>query len=149
MAIDLPPVLPPTLAAAEQISPFSSVTAPYARRLGDYDIKITGEHYLTAGELDRLFAMAQTPSQLILMINAATYNKGNLLVRLLYTSPQNGVVYIHAAQARVGEIKGSEVMKSHFGDLAGDFDLTREEFSTREVLAEIQSDRSGLDYSIS
>ncbi len=148
MAIDLPPALPPTLAAAEQISPFSSASAPYTRRLGEYDIKVTGDHHLTGGELDALFASAKSPSQLILMMNAATYNKGNLLVRLLYSSPKNGVVYVHAAQARVGEIKGSDVMKSHFGDLAGDFDLTREEFSTREVLAEIQSDRSGIDYSV-
>ncbi len=149
MAIDLPPALPPTLTAVQQISPFSAVTVPYARKLGEYEIKLTGDHHLSIDEIDRLFATAQTPSQLILMINAATYNKGNLLVRLLYTSPQNGVVYIHAFQARVGEIKGSEVMKSHFGDLSGDFDLTREEFSTREILAEIQSDRSGIDYSIS
>lgn len=149
MAIDLPPALPPTLAAAEQISPISSATAPYTRKLGEYEVKVTGDHDLTVGELDALFASAQSPSQLILMINAATYNKGNLLVRLLYTSPQNGVVYVHAAQARVGEIKGNAVMKSHFGGLAGDFDLTREEFSTGEVLAEIQSDRSGIDYSVS
>ncbi len=149
MAIDLPPALPPTLTAAEQISPFSAATAPYTRKLGDYEIRVTGDHYLTSDELNSLFAVAKTPSQLILLINAATYNKGNLLVRTLYSSPQKGVIFVHAVQARVGEIKGSEVMQRHFGDLTGDFDLTRGEFSTREVLAEIHSERSGIDYSIS
>ncbi|WP_372747361.1 ShlB/FhaC/HecB family hemolysin secretion/activation protein [Litorivivens sp.] len=149
MAIDLPPALPPVLTSSQQISSFSEVSLPYARKLGQYEIRLTGNHGLSAGELDALFVKAQTPSQLILMINSASYNNGNLLVRLLYSAPANNVVYLHAVQMRVGEIRGNEVVKRHFKDLAGDVDLTREEFSTRQVLADIQSERSGLDYSVS
>lgn len=149
MAIDLPPVMPPLLSPIQQLAPYASSTLPYSRKLGNYEIKLTGDHHLNTLELDTLFARAKTPSQLILLVNAATHNKGHLMVRMLYSSPVEGVIHVHAMQAAVGEIKGDEMIRSHFGDLSGDVTLTREEFSTREVLAELHSERAGVDYSVS
>ena len=149
MAIDLPPAMPPVLTAVQQVSPFSSITVPFVRKIENYEIHLTGEHQLSLLELDTIFAKAKTPSQAILLVNAATYSKGHLLVKVLYSSPLNGVIYVHALQTTVGSIQGDEMVRGHFGDLAGDVNLTREEFKTRELLAGIHSDRAGVDYKVS
>lgn len=149
MAIDLPPAMPPVLTALQQVSPYSSMTVPYVRKIENYEIKLTGAHHLSLLELDTIFSKAKTPSQAILLVNAATYAKGHLLVKMLYSSPVNGVIHVHAQQATVGTIQGDDMIRGHFGDLAGDVNLTRQEFSTREVLAELQSDRAGVDYKVS
>ena len=149
MAIDLPPAMPPVLTALQQVSPYSSMTVPYVRKVENYEIKLTGEHHLSLLELDTIFSNAKTPSQAILLVNAATYAKGHLLVKMLYSSPVNGVIHVHAQQATVGTVQGDDMIRGHFGDLAGDVNLTRQEFSTREVLASLQSDRAGVDYKIS
>lgn len=148
MAIDLPPVLPPALTATQDVSAYGETTAPYVRKVGDHEIKLTGNHYLNELELDTLFGRAKTPSQAILLVSAATYNKGHLLVRLLYSSPQKGVIHVHALQSNVGEIKGDALIKRHFGNLAGDHALTREEFDTERVLANLHADRVGVNYSV-
>lgn len=149
MAIDLPPAMPPALTAVQQASHYSSITVPFVRKIDNYEIKLTGEHHLSLTELDTIFARAKTPSQVILLVNGATYSKGHLLVKMLYSSPLNGVIYVHALQTQVGAIQGDDMIRNHFGDLAGDVNLTRQEFSTREILAALHSERAGVDYKVS
>ncbi|MFT5575811.1 MAG: hypothetical protein ACI89D_001330, partial [Bermanella sp.] len=149
MAIDLPPVMPPALTAVQQLAPYAAATLSFVRKLGDYQIKLTGDHRLDMTELDTLFAKAKTPSQLILLINAATYDKGHLLVRVLYSAPVGDVVHVHAIQTTEAQVKSNAFISDHFSDLADDVNLTREEFKIRDVLATIHSERIGVDYSIS
>ena len=149
MAIDLPPSMPPALTAIQEVSAYGKTTAPYVRKVGNYEIQLTGNHYLNELELDTIFAHAKTPSQAILLVNAATYNKGHLLVKLLYSSPNNGVIHVHALQYNVGDIKGDSLARRHFGNLAGDLVLTRNEFNTERVVANLHADRIGLNYNVS
>ncbi|MFT5603592.1 MAG: hypothetical protein ACI9G5_000544 [Paracoccaceae bacterium] len=55
MAIDLPPVMPPALTAVQQLAPYAAATLSFVRKLGDYQIKLTGDHRLDMTELDKAY----------------------------------------------------------------------------------------------
>lgn len=149
MAIDLPPAMPPQLTPIQDVARESENYAPYTAKIGQFELRLSGEHGLTAEELKAVFESARTPSQVILLANAATYRKGHLLVRFLYTSPIDGVIHIHAIQHKLGQVQSSRAIQRYFSDMEGDRDLTRAEFQSAAVLASLYSDRIGVDYSIS
>ncbi len=148
MAIDLPPAIPPKLTNAEQIAVYASSSQAYAGKVDGYELRVTGDHYLSDAELARIFEAAETPSQAILLINSAAHRKGNLLVVLQY-APVNNVVHVHALQGKVAGVEGASEITPYFDGLVGDFDLKRSEFDRARVMANVRSGRTGVDYDVS
>lgn len=149
MAIDLPPALPPQLTAQQEVARYSENYATVQRKIGKYELRISGEHGLTQEELNAILDKSQSPSQAILLINSSSHKKGLLLVRFFYTSPVNGVINVHAIQHRVGHIQGPDFLQRHFSSLTGDRELIRKEFQTPAILAGLRADRAGVNYTVS
>lgn len=148
MAIDLPPAVPPTLVNASYISDYASSASAYAGKVGSFELRVTGNHYLSNAELDRIFEVAKSPDQAILLINSATNRKGHLLVNTLY-SRQQTVIFVHALQANLTNVTGAEAITPYFKGLEGDPDLKRSEFDRARAMANVKSERTGVDYSVS
>ncbi len=150
MALDLPPVIPPQLSTAERIEAYAPASAVSAFRatIEGRELIVTGNRYLSEEQLRTLTSAAQTPSQAIRAINQAYYQLGHLLVTVYYAPRGNGI-HVHVVNAGLADIEGPATIRAHFDDLIGDKDLTTSEFDTRRVLANLKSERSGVDYSIS
>ncbi|MGJ8686524.1 MAG: ShlB/FhaC/HecB family hemolysin secretion/activation protein [Spongiibacteraceae bacterium] len=148
MAIDLPPVLPPQLSTAAHIESYRGAAAPYVGVVNGYELRVTGSHHLTEQELSLIFTAAKTPSQAIILMNTLTNKKGYLLVSMQY-APDNQIVHVHAIQARVAGVKGETRVLEYFSDLKGEKDLSRAEFDKARVMANVHSQRVGLDYAVS
>lgn len=145
MAIDLPPVIPPQLAKLEVLERYSGGAAPYVGIVNGYELRVTGDHHLSDEEMATIFSSANTPSQAIILMNSLAYRKGHLLVTMQY-APDVNIVYVHAVQGTVRSIEG-EGIAEYFGKLKGDSDLTRADFDRARVMANVRSERAGLDYS--
>ncbi|MEX1670733.1 ShlB/FhaC/HecB family hemolysin secretion/activation protein [Zhongshania guokunii] len=147
MAIDFPSALPPQLTTVEQIVSTAAAGAPYTGLVNGYELRVSGNHFLNEEELESIFTAAKTPSQAIFLMNSMVLRKGHLLVLMQY-APEGSVVYIHAVQARLAQVKGAGVAE-FFKDLEGDTDLTRGEFERARVMANVKSQRVGVNYSAS
>lgn len=147
MAIDLPPAVPPTLVNASYISDYASSASAYVGKVGSFELRVTGNHHLNNDELDKIFEVAKSPDQAILLISSATNRKGHLLVNTLYSREQT-VIYVHALQANLSNVTGDEAITPYFKGLEGDSDLKRSEFDRARAMANIKSDRTGVDYSV-
>lgn len=145
MAIDLPPVIPPQLAKLEVLERYASGATPYVGIVNGYELRVTGDHHLTDEEMAKIFAAANTPSQAIILMNSLAYRKGHLLVTMQY-APDVSVVYVHAVQGTVRKVEGEGVAE-YFEPLTGDSDLTRADFDRVRVMANVRSERAGVDYS--
>lgn len=148
MAIDLPPVIPPQAWTAERIESAAAQRAVSVYRVGGYDLHITGNKYLSTEQLDMLMTHAQTPAQAINAINQAYYQLGHLLTTV-YFAQRGELIYAHVVNGRLADIKAPEAIRGYFSPLIGDDDLRRAEFDARRVLANLKSDRAGVDYGIS
>lgn len=148
MAIDLPPAVPPTLVNTSAISDYASSASAYVGKVASFELRVTGDHHLTNAELDKIFEAAKSADQAILLISSATNRKGHLMVNTLYARQQS-VIYVHALQARVGDVSGAEAIVPFFDGLEGDADLKRSEFDKARAMADIKSERTGVDYSVS
>ncbi|WP_372810460.1 hemin-binding protein [Litorivivens sp.] len=148
MAIDLPPAVPPTLVNTSYISDYAAGASAYTGKVGSFELHVTGDHHLSSAELDKIFEVAKSADQAILLISSATNRKGHLLVNTLYARQQN-VVHVHALQARVGNVSGDEGIVPFFDGLEGDADLKRSEFDKARAMANVKSERTGVDYSVS
>ena len=147
MAIDFPPALPPQLTTPQYIESVSGASASYNGKVNGYELRVSGTHYLSNDELDAIFVAAKTPSQAIFLMNSLVLRKGHLLVTMQY-APDSNVVYIHAVQGRVADVQGNQ-LGEFFEGLVGDADLTRAEFERARVMANVKSQRIGMDYSVS
>jgi hypothetical protein len=146
MAIDLPQALPPQLVTLQEIQSHSS-SAPYVGTVNGHQLMVSGQHYLSNGELDRVMAAAKTTSQAIILMNAQVALKGRYLVSMTY-APDDKVVHVHAVQKQVSGVEGDGIAE-YFDSLVGDKDLTRSEFDRARVMANVKSERVGVNYSSS
>lgn len=149
MAIDLPPALPPQLTIPATIVEASQNEGAYIRRVGDFALQLSGAHHLSTAELDQIFSQASTPSEAIVLMNAWTHRRGYLLVQYIYSRPINGVIHVRAIQKEVGEISGDSAIVNYFKARENDSSPTRSEFVLDGTFANLISDRTGIDYSIS
>ncbi len=147
MAIDFPSALPPQLTSVAEIRTAAGASATYTGLVNGYDLRVTGNHYLSEKELSVIFDAAKTPSQAIFLMNSLSLRKGHLLVLMQY-APEGSTVYVHAVQATVAGITGDGIAE-YFADLEGDKDLTRAEFERARVMANVKSQRTGVAYSTS
>lgn len=146
MAIDFPPALPPQLTTVQYMQSVAGTGTPYTGLVNGYELRVSGTHYLSNDELDAIFTAAKTPSQAIFLMNSLALRKGHLLVTMQY-APDSNVVYIHALQGKVSDVQG-EGVDEYFTALIGDENLTRAEFERARVMANVTSQRTGLDYSV-
>lgn len=144
MAIDLPPVIPPQLAKLEVLEQYAAGATPYVGIVNGYELRVSGEHHLTDDEMAKIFAAANTPSQAIILMNSLAYRKGHLLVTMQY-APDVSIVHVHAVQGTVRRVEGEGVAE-YFEPLKGDSDLTRADFDRARVMANVRSERAGVDY---
>lgn len=149
MAIDLPPPLPPALTIPGAIVEASQTQGAYIRRVGDFALQLSGIHYLAKAELDQIFSQAKTPSEAIILMNTWTHRRGHLLVQYIYTRPVNGVIHVRAIQKTLGEISGDDLIRAYFKDLKGEQTPKRADFVLKRSQASLQSERAGVDYSVS
>ncbi len=150
MAIDLPPVIPPQASTAERIVQYSSARedAVYEAEVAGYTLRITGNRHLSKEQLDMLMAAAKTPAQAVNALNQSYHHLGHLLTTI-YFAQRDETIFVHVINGTLADIKAPEGIKEHFSSLIGDSDLHRSEFDTKRVLANLKSDRAGLDYEIS
>lgn len=148
MAIDLPPALPPQLESADKIAAYSASAAAYTGTINGFNLKVTGDHYLSKDDLDAIFKAAKTPSEAIILINANTARRGRYLVTTLYASPVQNTINVHAVQGTLTGLKGPAGITHFFDDLVGDPDLEAGEFDRARVMANLRSSRSGMNYSV-
>ncbi len=150
MAIDLPPVIPPQASTAERIEQHSASLSQssYEAVVAGYTLRITGNRYLSVEQLDSLMSAASTPAQAINAVNQAYYQQGHLLTTV-YFAQRGNTIYGHVVNGSLADIKAPAKIRSYFSGLIGDDDLLRREFDAKRVLANLQSDRSGVDYSVS
>lgn len=149
MAIDLPPVIPPQLSTAERIEAYAPAGAEtVTATIQNKTLRITGNRYLTDEQLRRILDNAETPSQAIRAINQAYYNLGHLLVTVYY-APQGETVLVHVINAGLAEVEAPKKIRVHFAGLIGDEELTVSEFDAKRILADVKSQREGVDYKIS
>lgn len=147
MAIDFPSALPPQQATVVQIAEWAGASNIYQGVVNGYQIRVSGDHYLSREQLDKIFKSATTPSQAIFLMSSAALRNGHMLVSMQY-APDGEVIYVHALQARVVELKGGEI-STFFTDLKDKPSLSRAEFDRARVTANVRSERTGIDYSVS
>lgn len=147
MAIDLPPAMPPTPVSMQVVTEKQSAT-PVLASVGGYTLKISGDHYLAAGQIESIVAAAKSPAQALQLLNAATAREGRLLVRYLY-HVSGRTLHVYALQMRVAAVQGDEELKPYFNGLVGDDDLSRAEYERARLMAGVRSQRSGVDYQVS
>lgn len=148
MPIELPPAIPPQLTDVQQIERLAAGSRPVAVTVNDSEVRVSGDHNLDESEVRKILTPAETPSQAILMLTAATNRQGYLLVTNYYT-PRHHVVQVHAVQGRLAELDGSPRIVGYFAGLEGEDNLERGQFDRARVMANVYSERTGLDYSIS
>ncbi|MBW2941641.1 hypothetical protein [Zhongshania aquimaris] len=149
MAIDLPPVIPPQASTAERIEQYAAAQSDSIIdvKVGGYDLRISGNRYLTREQIDLIMGVAKTPAQAVNALNQAYYQLGHLLVTV-YFAHRDNVIYAHVINGHLSAIKAPESISPYFSGLIGDQDLTRTEFDTKRVLANLKSDRAGLNYAV-
>lgn len=147
MAIDFPSALPPQQATVVQIAEWAGASNIYQGVVNGYQIRVSGDHYLSREQLDKIFKSATTPSQAIFLMSSAALRNGHMLVSMQY-APDGEAIYVHALQARVVELKGGEI-STFFTDLKDKPSLSRAEFDRARVMANVRSERTGIDYSVS
>ncbi|WP_272992538.1 MULTISPECIES: ShlB/FhaC/HecB family hemolysin secretion/activation protein [Spongiibacter] len=148
MAIDLPPVIPPQAWTAERVEHAAAKLPVAMYEVGGYSLHITGNRHLSADQLDLLMRNAKTPAQAINAINQAYYQLGHLLTTV-YFAQRGDVIYAHVVHGRLADVKAPDSIRGYFSGLIGDDDLRRREFDAQRVLANLKSDRAGMDYSVS
>ncbi len=148
MAIDLPPIIPPQLSTVDRIAAHASVSGEIIEtRAAGFDLRVSGNRYLSRKQIENIAAASTTPSQAIRAINQAYYQMGHLLVAVYY-APDESKIHVHVVNGRLTGIEGASVVAGHFSPLVGDDDLTVDEFERRRVMAELQAVRMGKDYAI-
>lgn len=150
MAIDLPPAIPPQASTAERIEQYGAArdAAIYQANVAGYQLRITGVRHLSREQLDTLMAAAKTPAQAVSAVNQAHYHLGYLLT-MTYFAQSGQTIFVHVVNGELAGIKAPASISGHFKGLIGDTDLLRSEFDAKRVLANLKSDREGLDYGIS
>lgn len=148
MAIDLPPIIPPQLSTAQKIQAHAAVSGDVIEtRVAGFDLRISGNRYLTKSQIEKIAAASTTPSQAIRALNQVYYQLGHLLVAVYY-APEGSSIHVHVINGRLTGVEGPDSVKGHFEPLVGDKDLTVADFERRRVLAELQALRMGRDYAI-
>jgi len=147
MAIDFPSALPPQQASVARIAEWAGSSATYHGLINGYQLQVSGAHHLSSVELDKIFKVAKTPSQAIFLMSSAVQRKGYMLVSMQY-APEGNKIYVHALQSKIVGLKGGGIT-AYFADLKGDADLSRAEFDRARVMANVRSERTGVDYSVS
>ena len=148
MAIDLPPTLPPQTAALATVNQYASGAVPVVGKVGSYEVRVTGDHHLSAPQLEKIFSVTNTPTTAVKLINSAIVRNGHLLVTLFY-APQGRVIHVHAVQGVVKSVEGESGVKGLFQGLVGDADLTYGEFDRVRVNAGLQASRASKTYTAS
>jgi hemolysin activation/secretion protein len=150
MAIDLPPVIPPQASSAERIEQYAAAQsdAIIDLKIGEYDLRISGNRYLSREQIDLIMTVVKTPAQAINALTQAYYQLGHLLVTV-YFAHRDNTIFAHVINGHLAEIEAPEGISPYFSSLIGDQDLTRSEFETKRVLADLKSERTGLDYGVS
>ena len=146
MAIDLPPVIPPQAWTSEHVEHAAAKLPVAIYQVGGYSLHISGNRYLSDQQLDLLMSNAKTPAQAINAINQAYYQLGHLLTTV-YFAQRDDVIYAHVVHGSLADIKAPDSIRRYFSPLIGDNNLQRSEFDAQRVLANLKSDRAGLDYS--
>ena len=149
MAIDLPPVIPPQASTAERIEQYSALQAENIVnvKIGDYALIISGNRYLSGEQIDLIMSAAQTPAQAVNALNQAYYQLGHLLVTV-YFAQRDNTIFAHVINGKLSAISAPESIYPYFAGLIGDEDLNKTDFGTKQVLANLKSERSGLDYAV-
>lgn len=147
MAIDLPPAMPPTPVSMQFVTE-KQTAEPLVARVGEYTLRVGGDHYLQSAQIDSILASAKSPSQALQLLTAATAREGRLLVRYLY-HVSGRTIHVHALQMELAAVRGDEAIDGYFDGLEGDSDLTRAEYERARLMAEVRSQRSGVDYQVS
>jgi hypothetical protein len=149
MAIDLPPVMPPVLASKAQAeAAVTGAPSVISTDASGTTLKVYGNRYLTDAEVSNIISAAQTPSEAILQLTRRYYESGHLLVKIRYFRALDSIL-VFVDQLKVSDVRGDSQAAAHFAGLVGDADLTIAEFDRPRVLADVQAQRSGLDYTIS
>lgn len=149
MAIDLPPVIPPQASTAERIEQYAALQRDNIIdvSVGDYTLKISGNRYLSREQIDLIMSAALTPAQAVNALNQAYYQVGHLLVTV-YFAQRDKTIFAHVINGKLSAIKAPDSIYPYFSGLIGDEDLQKSEFGSKQVLASLKSDRSGLDYAV-
>ncbi|MDF1692023.1 MAG: ShlB/FhaC/HecB family hemolysin secretion/activation protein [Zhongshania sp.] len=149
MAIDLPPLIPPQASTAERIEQYSAQHSEsvIAVKVGDYDLRISGNRYLTREQIDMIMGAAKSPAQAVNALNQAYYQLGHLLVTV-YFAQRDKTIFAHVINGKLAAIKAPDSITPYFSGLVGDEDLRKSEFGGKQVLANLKSDRAGLDYAV-
>ncbi|CAA0081112.1 hypothetical protein [Zhongshania aliphaticivorans] len=149
MAIDLPPIIPPQASSAERIEQYAAAQSDSIVdvKIGEYNLRISGNRYLSQEQIDLIMGLAKTPAQAVNALNQAYYQLGHLLVTV-YFAHRDKTIFAHVINGYLSDIKAPESMYPYFSDLIGDQDLNRSEFETKRVLANLKSERAGLNYAV-
>ncbi len=148
MAIDLPPVLPPVLAdeaSYYELKRGVSNTLGIQGNIAGTTIRVYGNQKLDAEAVRAMIAEAAVPSEFIKQLTRAYYDDGNILTRVLYFR-EGTTVSVFISEYELAGVEGSESITPYFVGLRGDSDLTLGEFYNARELANIRSERSGVNY---
>lgn len=148
MSIDLPPTLPPQLVELDFIESHAAREQPVSVAVNGFELHVTGAHYLSEVDLRELLELAETPSQAILLIASSMARRGHLLVTTYYARQRN-VVFVHALHGTVDGLEGPPAVTGYFAGLEGESELKRSQYDRARVMANVRSDRTGVDYSVS
>ena len=150
MAIDLPPIIPPQASTADRIEQYAAVQSDSVIevKVGGYDLRISGNRYLSREQIDLVMSRVKTPAQAVNALNQAYYQLGHLLVTV-YFAHRDKTIFAHVINGHLSEIKAPDSLYPYFSKLIGDEDLSRTEFETQRVLADLKSERAGLNYAVS
>jgi hypothetical protein len=150
MAIDLPPVIPPQASSAERIEQYAALNtqALIEVKIGEYNLRISGNQYLTREQIEAVMASATSPAQAVNALNQAYYQLGHLLVTV-YFAQRDKTTYAHVINGHLAAIKAPDYIYPYFSELIGDDDLSKTDFDSKRVLANLRSDRAGHHYAVS
>lgn len=149
MAIDMPPAMPPELADKALIEQVASSQSAYIEAaVSQTQFRVFGNTQLSQSTVKTVLSSAESPSEGVVKLTRAYYDAGHLLVKLNYFRAAD-VVTVIVSEYTLGDVRGSEQVTAHFDHLADNTPLTVAELDRARVLADLQSRRAGIDYSIS
>ncbi|WP_372759727.1 ShlB/FhaC/HecB family hemolysin secretion/activation protein, partial [Litorivivens sp.] len=148
MAIDLPPVLPPVLAdeaSYYEIKRGVANSVSIQGAIAGTNIRVYGNKTLDAEAVLAMIADAALPSEFIKQLTRAYHDEGNILTRVVYFR-ESTTVSVFVSEYLLDSVEGDDKITPYFDGLLGDTNLTLNEFYNARELANIRSERSGVNY---
>lgn len=146
MALDLPPPVTPQQAEIAEIrqSQQASQGGVFELTVDRFRMLVSGNTYLDEGRIREVTAAAQTPSQVILLMNALYAAEGHLFVSIQYAR-EGDLILVRVNEGYLKDVDAPSAIEPYFEKFENQQNVKASDMEPRRILAELKSQRAGFD----